>query len=79
MNGLYPIVRRARRPLIICDDDSGPPPAPHPVVPAVQPEQPVSYAKSAPARKGRNGGADARERKGESAPSNQVTVTIGAS
>ena len=56
-----------------------PPPAPPPVVPAVQPEQPVSYAKSAPARKGRNGGADARERKGESAPSNQVTVTIGAS
>ena len=79
MNGLYPIVRRARRPLIICDDDSGPPPAPPPVVPAVQPEQPVSYAKSAPARKGRNGGADARERKGESATSNQVTVTIGAS
>ena len=47
MSELYPIIRRARRPLIISDDDSGPPPAPPPAVPVVQPEQPVSYAKSA--------------------------------
>src|SRR5438552_3531532 len=31
MNGLYPIIRRARRPLIIQDDDSGPAPPPPPL------------------------------------------------
>jgi hypothetical protein len=30
-NGLYPIIRRARRPFIISDDDAGPRPAPAPV------------------------------------------------
>lgn len=63
MSELYPIIRRARRPLIISDDDSGPPPPPPPVVPVVQPEQAASYAKGASARKGKNGGADVRERK----------------
>jgi hypothetical protein len=54
MSELYPIIRRARRPLVISDDDSGPPP----VVPMVETEQPVSYAKAPPARKGKNGTAD---------------------
>jgi hypothetical protein len=30
-NGLYPIIRRARRPFIIADDDAAPAPAPPPV------------------------------------------------
>jgi hypothetical protein len=58
MTGLYPIIRRARRPLIISDDDSGPPPAAPPAVPLVEPEQPVSYLKVPLARKGQNGIAD---------------------
>ena len=29
-NGLYPVIRRARRPLIIQDDDAGPAHAPAP-------------------------------------------------
>jgi hypothetical protein len=45
MTGLYPIIRRARRPLIIQDDDAGPPPAPPPVVPLLEGEEPFSYAK----------------------------------
>jgi len=52
--GLYPIIRRARRPLIIEDDDSGPATAPL-AVPMVEAEAPVSYAKrDAPARKGKH-------------------------
>jgi len=64
MTGLYPIIRRARRPLIIQDDDSGPAPPPPPV-PLAQPETPVSYAKvNRAARKGRNATATpASERK----------------
>ncbi|GEM_PF-1260378 len=58
MSELYPIIRRARRPLIISDDDSGPPPAPPEAVPLVQAEQPVNYVKVPPARKGKNGAAD---------------------
>ncbi len=58
MSELYPIIRRARRPLIISDDDSGPPPAPPPAVPPIQPERPVSYGRLPPARKGKNGAAD---------------------
>lgn len=64
MSELYPMIRRARRPLIISDDDSGPPPAPPPAVPLVQPEQPVSYVKAPPARKGRNGAGDKCESAG---------------
>ena len=58
MSELYPIIRRARRPLIISDDDSGPPPAPPTAVPLVEPEQPVSYLKVPSARKGLNGIAE---------------------
>lgn len=63
MSELYPIIRRARRPLIISDDDSGPPPALPPAVPMVQPEQPVSYLKP-PSQKERHAGAAKGERKG---------------
>lgn len=63
MSELYPIIRRARRPLVISDDDSGPPPAPPPAVPLVETEQPVSYVKAPPARKGKNGSHDKAERK----------------
>jgi hypothetical protein len=63
-NGLYPIIRRARRPFIIRDDDSGTAPPPPPV-PLIQPETPVSYAKaSRSARKGKSASAAASERKG---------------
>jgi hypothetical protein len=58
MSGLYPIIRRARRPLVISDDDAGPPPALPPVVPLVEAEQPVRYAKLPPGRKGKNGTGD---------------------
>ncbi len=44
MDGLYPIIRRARRPLIIQDDDAGPPPAPPVPAPLVA-EAGVSYAR----------------------------------
>ena len=47
MNGLYPIIRRVRRPFVIQDDDSGPPPAPPPV-PLVQPAETVNYTKLKP-------------------------------
>ena len=64
MTGLYPIIRRARRPLIIKDDDSGPAPPPPPV-PLVQPEAPVNYAKAKPpARKGKNATTAASDPKG---------------
>jgi len=68
MNGLYPIIRRARRPLIIQDDDSRPavpqPTAPPVVVPLVQEQAPVSYAKrSSSAGKGNRANADASEQK----------------
>jgi hypothetical protein len=43
--GLYPIIRRARRPLVIQDDDSGSAPVPAPPVPVGQAEPAVSYAK----------------------------------
>jgi hypothetical protein len=48
--GLYPIVRRARRPLIIQDDDAVAAPAVAEaglVVPLVAAEQPVSYSRPA--------------------------------
>jgi len=58
MEGLYPIIRRARRPLIISDDDSGPPPTPPPAGPLLEGERPVSYTKRPGARKGKHGTAD---------------------
>jgi hypothetical protein len=58
MSGLYPIIRRARRPLVICDDDAGAPPAPPPAVPALVAEQPVRYANVPAARKGKHGITD---------------------
>jgi hypothetical protein len=48
--GLYPIVRRARRPLIIQDDDAVATPVVAEagrVVPLVAAEQPVSYSRPA--------------------------------
>jgi hypothetical protein len=55
-NGLYPIIRRARRPFIIQDDDAGPAPAPPPVtVPPIEGEAGVSYPKSPPAQKRKQG------------------------
>ena len=64
-NGLYPIIRRTRRPFIIQDDDAGPAPAPPPVkVTPVEGEANVSYAKSAPASKGKHAPAAAKERTG---------------
>ena len=45
MENLYPIIRRARRPLIIQDDDAGPPPAPPPVPVPLMAETGVSYLK----------------------------------
>jgi len=45
-NGLYPIIRRARRPFIIQDDDAGPAPAPPPVtVPDAEKAVPVEKPK----------------------------------
>jgi hypothetical protein len=44
MNGLYPIIRRARRPLIIQDDDAGPPPVPQAPM-ALVAETGVNYAR----------------------------------
>ena len=64
MNALYPIIRRARRPLIIQDDDAGPPPAPP--VPALVPlvaGTGVSYVKP-PRQKEKRAGAAKGERKG---------------
>ena len=62
-NGLYPIVRRARRPYIIQDDDAGPAPAPAPVAAAsVEGEAGVSYAKPASAPKGKHAAAAPKER-----------------
>jgi hypothetical protein len=50
-NGLYPIIRRLRRPLIIRDDDAPPPPA-SPPTQLEQSEEPLSYGKSSsPGRK----------------------------
>jgi hypothetical protein len=47
--GLYPMVRRARRPFVIQDDDAVAAPAAvveaAPVVPLVQPQVPVNYSK----------------------------------
>ena len=63
MTGLYPIIRRARRPLIIQDDDSGPAPPPPPV-PVVQEQGPVSYAKrSSSAKNGKRAPSHASEQK----------------
>ena len=62
MEGLYPIIRRARRPLIIEDDDAGPPPAPPPAVPLVG-EAGVSYLKT-PRPKEKHGTAAKSERTG---------------
>ncbi len=63
MSELYPIVRRARRPLVISDDDSGPPPAPPPAVPMVGAEEPVSYLKP-PRQKERHATAAKGEHRG---------------
>jgi len=63
MDRLYPIIRRARRPLIISDDDSGPPPALPAAVPLVQGEQAVSYLKP-PRQKEKRGSAAKSERRG---------------
>jgi hypothetical protein len=63
MNGLYPIIRRARRPFIIRDDDSGPAPPPPPVL-LVQPAAPVNYAKRSPSsRKEKDAAANANQAK----------------
>ena len=65
MSGLYPIIRRARRPFIISDDDAGPPPAPPPAVPVVGAEHPVNYTKSEPVTaKGKRGDTTGKGRKG---------------
>ena len=62
-NGLYPIIRRTRRPFIIQDDDAGPAPAPPPVTaPPVEGEAGVSYAKPAPALKEKHASAAPKER-----------------
>jgi hypothetical protein len=57
--GLYPIIRRVRRPLIIQDDD-GPTAAVQPVevVPMVQPEEVVNYANPPKGEKRTNGRQD---------------------
>ena len=47
MNGLYPIIRRARRPLVTEDGGAGPP-ALRPPVPLVPPQEPVNYVKNKP-------------------------------
>lgn len=62
MEGLYPIIRRVRRPLIIQDDDAGPAPAP-PSVPLVPSEQPVSYGRP-PRQKEKHATAAKGERTG---------------
>jgi hypothetical protein len=63
MSDLYPIIRRARRPLVICDDDAGPAPAPPPLPPLV-PEGGLSYGKAASQpRKAGNGKAATNARK----------------
>ena len=62
-SGLYPIVRRARRPLVIQDDDAGPAPAPAPsAVPSVEGETGVSYAKTTSPLKEKHAPATAKER-----------------
>ena len=68
MTGLYPIIRRARRPLIIQDDDSrpavAPPAAASAVVPLGQEQASVSYAKRGSSTgKGNRANADASEQK----------------
>lgn len=63
VNGLYPIIRRTRRPFVIQDDDAGPATVPPPVV--VSPnegEAGVSYAKPVPAPKGKHAPAAPKER-----------------
>lgn len=57
-NGLYPIIRRARRPFIIADDDAAPAPAPPPVaaLPDAESVAPVETPKP-------QGEADARRKK----------------
>jgi hypothetical protein len=63
MTGLYPIIRRARRPLIIGDDDAGPAPAPPPVLPVV-PEGGLNYGKAAQqSRRSKNAKSATNERK----------------
>ena len=58
MSGLYPIIRRTRRPLVIRDDGAGAPPIPLPAVPLEEVEQPVGEANRPAARKGKRGTAD---------------------
>lgn len=64
-NGLYPIVRRARRPLIIQDDDAGPPASaasPSEAVPALPPESLVDYSQQTKSReKSRHAGKSERK------------------
>ena len=60
MKGLYPIIRRARRPLVVQVDNASPVPSlvPAPAPPAVPPDQteaPLNDAPAKPAgRKGKN-------------------------
>ena len=62
-SGLYPIVRRTRRPYVIQDDDSGPAPAPAPVAASpIEGEAGVSYAKPVPAPKGKHAPATPKDR-----------------
>ena len=63
VNGLYPIVRRTRRPYIIQDDDAGPAAAlPQVTASPVEGEAAVSYAKPAPAPKAKHAATAPKER-----------------
>jgi len=64
MSGLYPMVRRVRRPLILVDDDAGPPPPLPASAAAPPPEAPEGERKGEPvAARAKNGGGNGRERK----------------
>ena len=63
MERLYPIIRRARRPLVIKDDDSQQVP-PSPPLPALAEQGPVNYAeRGLSAEKGKRAIASASKRK----------------
>lgn len=66
MNGLYPIIRRLRRPLIVADDGARPAPPPPPVAapPVVEGEASTRYGKRAPGRKGKDATTAANGSKG---------------
>ena len=62
-SGLYPVIRRVRRPLIIQDDDSGLAPAlPPSAVTSVEGETGVSYAKTTSPLKEKHAPATTKER-----------------